>query len=83
MVLIIGGPIFNWKLLKWWLVEVKTFDMREHEKVPLQIFPSLFGSAVITLVTQLNGWSLMNLAWLKIWIAPKVFLLEYVATMVK
>lgn len=83
LILIIGGPILTWKLAKWWIAKVNAFDMQDCDRVPLHILPTIFGAVIITLVTQINGWGLMNFTWLKIWLAPKVFLLEYVATMVK
>lgn len=42
----------------------------------------MFGS-VIRIFAYGFPLSILNLAWLKIWIAPKIFLIEYAATLVK
>jgi hypothetical protein len=55
-------------------------DWNEH---PGFLIPSWVFGASMFLVSQINGWGLINLRWLKIWIAPKVYLLEYIAQMVK
>jgi hypothetical protein len=35
-------------------------------------------SIITLLVSQINGWTAINFNWLKIWLAPKVYLLEYI-----
>lgn len=43
------------------------------------IFGTLIGQMIVLVVFSNN----INLTWLKIWIAPKVYLLEYVANLTK
>ena len=45
--------------------------------------PMIGGNTITFVVTQVNGWDLVNLTWLKIWIAPKIYLLEYLAGLTK
>jgi len=44
---------------------------------------SILTSAVIQFIVLITAFSNTNLIWLKIWIAPKVYLLEYVANLTK
>lgn len=44
---------------------------------------SVMGVCVSAFVIFMWGVKLLNLTWLKIWIAPKLFLIEYAAQMVK
>ncbi len=40
--------------------------------------PTAIFSVATLLTTQITGWAAINLNWLKIWLAPKVYLLEYI-----
>ena len=53
-----------------------------HDEAPYWVLTIVIG-IVSTLAFTLTSISLMNLKWLKIWLAPKVYLLEYLATLVK
>lgn len=48
-------------------------------------FPIIYGSIISFMITQISTWAngLISLDWLKIWVAPKVWLLEYLAEFVK
>ncbi|MFA5388107.1 MAG: hypothetical protein WC322_07040 [Candidatus Paceibacterota bacterium] len=47
----------------------------------------IFGTAIVFFVANVpalvTGLSMMNLTWLKVWLAPKIFLLEYAAQLLK
>jgi hypothetical protein len=45
--------------------------------------PTIFVSAVVTFFTCVCFTSYINIKWIKIWLAPKVYLLEYLAEMMK
>jgi hypothetical protein len=58
--------------------EVDTMRNKENFWIPVTI------AGVITLViSQIVSWNFINLTWLKVWLAPKVFLLETFANVVK
>lgn len=44
---------------------------------------SIVPSAIATVASSIAAFNLINFTWLKIWIAPKVYLLEYLAQLVK
>lgn len=52
------------------------------DKADQDIF-STFSTIVITFFTAILVWHLINLTWLKIWIAPKIWLIEYTASLMK
>lgn len=54
----------------------KKFEM---ENDPWLFTPSLLFSILSVVV----GWCMVNLTWLQIWIAPKIFLIEYAAKLIK
>lgn len=48
---------------------------------PEFIIPAIFGNLVFLIISACNvGHFMDNLTWLKIWIAPKVYLLEYLSS---
>lgn len=61
----------------------KKFDVEDmYDETPYWVPTIIIGFTSI-LVCVLLFAELMNLKWLKIWLAPKVYLLEYLATLVK
>jgi hypothetical protein len=40
--------------------------------------PTILLSGITLLASQINGWAAINLNWLKVWLVPKVYLLEYI-----
>lgn len=46
-------------------------------------FPTVMIGASIAILVTIMVESLLNLTWLKIWLAPKVYLLEYLSNFVK
>jgi len=46
-------------------------------------FPTVIISGVTILVSQIVSWNTINLIWLKIWLAPKVYLLETFSNVIK
>lgn len=57
--------------------------IRENDKGFIFTFASFIISAALLIPTQSCGWNLLNLTWLKIYISPKVYLLEYLAEVIK
>ena len=47
------------------------------------MFPLIITQAVVSILAWLFCWIPLNLTWLKIWLAPKVWLIEYAAELVK
>ena len=47
------------------------------------IDPRILATGFITFAILMISSSLINLTWLKIWLAPKIFLIEYAATLIK
>ena len=45
--------------------------------------PVVFIGGVTILISQIVSWNAINLIWLKIWLAPKVYLLETLANVIK
>jgi hypothetical protein len=41
-------------------------------------FPTGVISVLTIALSQVFSWQTVNLSWLKIWLAPKVYLLEYI-----
>jgi hypothetical protein len=41
-------------------------------------YPTVMISVLTIALSQICSWQTVNLAWLKIWLAPKVYLLEYI-----
>lgn len=81
MVLLIGGPIAAWKINKKFYIWAKE-NLEGHDH-PVYFFPALFCNVFGLIVWLLTWANNINLTWLKIWIAPKVYLLEYLAQLVK
>jgi hypothetical protein len=46
-------------------------------------FPAFIGSVAVIIFTCVSFTSYINIKWVKIWLAPKVYLLEYLAEMMK
>ena len=45
--------------------------------------PQLLATGFVTFAILMVSSTLINLTWLKIWLAPKIFLIEYTATLIK
>lgn len=52
------------------------------DQVPYWL-PTVFGGIIVWVFSIRTMIDLVNLKWLKIWLAPKVYLLEYLADLVK
>ncbi len=65
---------FNYQLFKWFS-KLSEQKQREHEGTVIVFMLQIFWLIPLSF--------LINLTWLKIWLAPKVWLLEYITAMVK
>lgn len=45
--------------------------------------PTAIMLIIYVLPIQIGSWNMINLTWLQIWIAPKVYLLEYLSNLIK
>ncbi len=80
--LIVGGPLFIYFAGKKYY-NFLGGDEEDRKDEPCFWVPTIISTVIITLVTQINGWGMANLVWVKIWIAPKVYLLEWLANVAK
>jgi len=71
LILMLCLAYINYRQLKWFIKIDNKADYPQMMVNMFQIFPIILFCSFI------------NLTWLKIWIAPKVWLLEYIGTMVK
>lgn len=78
--LLLCMPFIYYKLA---VAAYKKFNVAKlYDESPYWVLTIVIG-IVSTLAFTLTSISLMNLKWLKIWLAPKVYLLEYLTTLVK
>lgn len=75
-----GIPIICFQIARKFYISLDVKNW--HDEGPFW-FGSIISSALINLICQLNCWTMINLSWLKIWLAPKVFLLETFANVIK
>ena len=68
-------PFVFCKVAKHFYIKFEVKEMRDES--PFWFLTCLIGGITI-LVTQLCSWDTINLNWLKVWLAPKVYLLEYI-----
>jgi len=62
----------------WWITK-----MEPKMSPAMKWMGTAFGVSIVGLMLLLIEASLFNLQWLKIWLAPKLWLIEYSATLVK
>jgi len=72
--ILVGVFCFNYRLFKWFS-KLSEQKQREHEGTVIVFMLQIFWLIPLSF--------LINLTWLKIWLAPKVWLLEYITAMVK
>jgi hypothetical protein len=81
--LVFGMPLITCKIISKLYTKFKVNEWKKGETVDFWA-PSLIIGIVCNIACILIGSLVcMNLKWLKIWLAPKVYLLEYLATLVK
>ena len=76
LILLVALPIFS----------VKTWDTswtHRDDNGTRDVGPVIIVWAILQVTVLFASLALMNLTWLKIWIAPKIWLIEYTATLVK
>ena len=59
---------------------IKNTDWKDHPDEE-QLVTIIFG--VVTFVAGIFGVNILNLQWLKIWVAPKVWLIEYARALIQ
>lgn len=75
-VAIIIGMLIGWrKVIKF----VKNYDTDDSEEIGAIYGLSVLASVIIILISS----CFFDLVWLKIWLAPKLYLLEYGASLIK
>lgn len=55
----------------------------QSENRPVFWIPAFALFIALSISTQINGWTMVSLDWLHIWIAPKSYLLEYISQLIK
>ena len=76
---------FNYRQVKWWMGDVqvsgyggeKRIESRNIKYAPAQMLNIIQAFPIAAI------FKFINIEWLKIWIAPKVWLIEYAANLVK
>jgi hypothetical protein len=80
---LIGVVLFTFIVWKWWFDgAMARLYQKEKEETGDGFGTMLFGNSCIG-VALIPPLALINTEWLQIWIAPKVWLLEYAAQLVK
>lgn len=78
LVLILVCPFIIVKLIKLYQKMFEQHIDKDWNSHPGFIAPTIVFAVFGFMFTQIAGWDAINLTWLKIWIAPKVYLLEYI-----
>jgi hypothetical protein len=73
-------PFIVYKVAKHFYIKLEVSDARDESFFWI---PTGFIGGITILVSQLCSWTGINLNWLKIWLAPKVYLLETFANVIK
>jgi len=79
-IIAIIGFYVQYRVSKWWVVEV---ELKALEDSDFRWIGTVFGIGIGGFVLLIIWTHLLNLTWLKIWIAPKIWLIEYTASLVK
>lgn len=85
---VIGLPLLCYKGIKMWYNKLEVEQVKNNCRWkpledPTLIVPSFIASVITAAVTIACGVNLLNLTWLQIWIAPKVYVMEYISNLVK
>lgn len=81
--LIFGAPFVFYKIARFWCNNFEKIVGEKPKDHPGFWLPTILTMTLGILFTQIGGWKMINLQWLKIWIAPKVYLLEYLGNLSK
>ena len=79
-VVMVGVPLAYYKAAKSFFIKQEVQKWRD--QFPFWLISGVSGAAV-SIFTIAFTTNTMNIKWLKIWLAPKVYLLEYLADLVK
>ena len=79
-ILFLTLPFIHYKLARFMYIKLGVEDSRDGSGYWIPVIFTGAASFVVSCITFSN---LVNLKWLKIWLAPKVYLLEYLAEFVK
>lgn len=72
------GIYVQYVVSKWWI-----FDIEPNIEASSRWIGTIFGVGVVGVAFTIFWVYLLNLTWLKIWIAPKLFLIEYMSNIAK
>ena len=79
-ILVFVLPLIHYKVVKH---TYQKLGVKEWSDESIFVIPAFFSGAIVFAISIGCFLTFMNLKWLKIWIAPKVYLLEYLADLVK
>ena len=76
----VSGFLISFLIIRWQLVNSKT---HLESQIVRDSEGAVYMANVFLILPLAVGFACWNLTWLKIWIAPKVYLLEYAAALVR
>ena len=79
-ILVFVLPLIHYKVVKH---TYQKLGVKEWSDESVFVIPAFFSGAIVFAISIGCFLTFMNLKWLKIWIAPKVYLLDYLADLVK
>lgn len=79
-ILFLTLPFIHYKLASFMYIKLEVKDAIDQHGYWIPVLFTGVANFLVSLIVFLN---LVNLKWLKIWLAPKVYLLEYLAEFVK
>jgi hypothetical protein len=83
ILMVFGVPFATYKIIRKLYTHFKVEEWRDHETVNFWAPCAVIG-IISNLTCILSGiMGFINIKWLKIWLAPKVYLLEYLSNFVK
>jgi len=83
ILMVFGVPFATYKIIRKLYTHFKVGEWRDSETVNFWAPCTVIGAILNALCITPGAVIFINLKWLKIWLAPKVYLLEYLSNFVK
>ena len=81
-ILVLTTPLIHYKVVNNIFHKLKVENMKDNESTGFY-FISVLSGLMILIASIVISTSYFNITWLKIWISPKVYLIEYFANFIK
>lgn len=81
-ILVLTAPLIHYKVVNNIFHKLKVENMKDKESSLFYVISALSGLMVLIASIGIST-SYCNITWLKIWISPKVYLIEYFANFIK